>query len=183
MKKLIILFVGITLLFAGCSDDKLVAPDFDGNVQPNADLKEANKKIVPIPNLTGIGYLTFSPTSPTNFWNGTIDFGDYGEYSIAFFTFPPRDRSQVVIFDEDFIIYELGTDWSIPGNVVLKGSTKGTLVYANKLPDPAKYQSNGVITEANGPFEMCADRPVHIKGTVFYSQSGPPTAVGVIRIN
>jgi hypothetical protein len=79
MKKLIILFIGITLLFTGCSDDILIAPDFDGNVQANADLKEANKKIVP--NLTGIMNLTFIPTSPTNLWNGTIDFEDYSEYS------------------------------------------------------------------------------------------------------
>jgi len=183
MKTFSVSLVAVLLLFfcAGCSEDDLVAPNFDRNVQPNDELKEANKIV---PNLTGIGDLVVSPTSPTNIWNGTIDFGDYGEYSISFFTLtPPQDRSQVYLFDEDFIIYELGTDWRLPENIVLKGSTKGRLVFANKVPDPIKFESNGKITEASAPFEKCANRPVHIKGTIFSSQSGPPTAVGVMRIN
>ena len=55
--------------------------------------------------------LTLSPTSETNYWNGTVDFGDYGEFSIAFFTYtPPRDFSQVYPFEEDFISKETKGD-------------------------------------------------------------------------
>src|SRR5210317_1940294 len=106
MRNLIILLVfGMALLAAGCSEDNLIPND-----QPDVVLKSAN---VPVPNVLGIMDLAVNPTSPTNLWNGTMDFGDYGEYSIAFFTLtpPPSDFEGVYLFDEEFIVYKLGTDW------------------------------------------------------------------------
>lgn len=176
MKNLIILFVfGMALFMAGCSEDNLVPND-----QPDIVLKSAD---VPVPNIIGIMDLTFSPTSPTNLWNGTIDFGDHGKYSIAFFTLtPPRDYSQVYPFDEDFIIYKLDTDWNDPENVVLKGSHKGLLVFANKLPEPVSLKANGKITDAFAPLVMCMERTVHSRGTVFFT-TNPYTCMAVMRIN
>lgn len=157
-----------------CSDSLL----FDETTKPV--LKSAE---IPIPNITGTLDLFFSPTSPTNIWNGTIEFGD-GEYSIALFTLtPPRDYSQVYLFDEEFIIYESGTNWQDPDNVVLKGSHKGRLVYANKVPQPIKFSGNGMITVAKTPFEQCLGRTYHFKGTVFFASQAPPYAKGVLRIN
>lgn len=176
MKNLIILFIGITLLFAGCSKDDLTPVD-----QPDVVLKSAS---IPIPNVVGITNLTFSPTSPTNLWNGTIDFGDDGEYGIAFFTLtpPPENFEGVYLFDEEFIIYKLGTDWTVPENVVLKGSHKGQLVFANTFPESVKFNANGKITEAYEPFEMCMGRTEHMKGPVSFI-TAPPSAVLVMRIN
>lgn len=177
MKNPIILFVfGMALFMAGCSEDNLVPND-----QPDIVLKSAN---VPVPNVVGIMDLTLSPTSPTNLWNGTIDFGDHGKYSIAFFTLtpPPEEFRGVYLFDEEFIIYKLGTDWTVTENIVLKGFHKGRLVFANKFPESVKFNANGKITEAYAPFEMCMGRTEHSKGPVFFN-TAPPSAVLVMRIN
>lgn len=178
MKNIYILLIGIAMLFTSCSDDNFVPPDFDENVA----LKKATK---PNPNLLSTLDLTLSPTSPTNLWNGTIDFGDFRIYNIAFFTLtpPPENFEGVYLFNEDFIIYELGTDWNLPENVVLKGSHKGQLVFANTFPESVKLNANGKITEAYAPFEMCLDRTFHAKGTVSFTSLPAPTALLVMRIN
>lgn len=146
-------------------------------------LKSAN---VPTPNIIGALDLVVSPTSETNIWNGTIDFGDeYGVYNIAYFTYtPPKENAQAYLFDEDFIIYQLGTNWKNPENVVLRGSHKGLLVFANKDPEPIKVtKANGKITEANAPFEMCLGRPYHGSGTAFFEDGAPPYFEGLLWIN
>ena len=61
-------------------------------------------------------------------------------------------------------------------------SHKGLLVFANNLPEPISYKANGKITNAFVPFEMCMERIVHSRGTVFFA-TNPFTCVGVMRIN
>jgi hypothetical protein len=171
MKTLIkLLFImAITCLVLSCykSDiyDQVSEP-----VRQNAD--------IPVPNLVGTMDLILSPTSETNFWNGTVDFGDYGKFSIAFFTYtPPRDFSQVYPFDEDFIIYKLETNWNEAENIYLKGSHKGLLKLAKT---PIEFMANGKITEAYFSLAFCKGRTYHSKGTVDFNTG---TCVLEIRIN
>jgi hypothetical protein len=133
---------------------------------------------MPIPNLVGTMDLILIPTSETNFWNGTVDFEEYGKFSIAFFTYtPPRDFSQVYPFEEDFIIYELGTNWAEPENIYLKGSHKGLL---KLVKSPVEFLVNGKITEAYFSLAFCMGRTYHSTGTVDFSSG---TCVLKIRIN
>jgi hypothetical protein len=171
MKTLIKLsfFMAITCLGLSCYKSDI----YDEVSEPV--LKSA---VIPIPNLLGTMDLTLCPTSETNFWNGTVDFGDYGKFSIAFFTYtPPRDYSQVYPFDEDFIIYKLGTNWTKPENIYLKGSHKGLLKFAKT---PIEFMVNGKITEAYFSLAFCMGRPYHSKGTVDISNG---TCFAEIRIN
>lgn len=176
LAKLSFLIV-ITCHIMSCSESVI----YDQSSEPH--LKSAN---VLTPNIVGSMDLILSPTSLTNLWNGTIDFGDYGEYSIAFFTLtpPPVNFEGVYLFDEDFIVYKgTGLDWEVTENVVLKGSHKGRLVFANTFPESVKLDANGKITEAHAPFEKCMGRTVHAKGTVFFTSVPAPTAVLEMRIN
>ncbi|HUW92316.1 MAG TPA: hypothetical protein VMV74_04060 [Bacteroidales bacterium] len=171
MKTLIKLlsFMAITCLVLSCNKSDI----YDEVSEPV--LKRAD---IPIPNLVGTMDLTLSFTSETNFWNGTVDFGDYGVFSIAFFTYtPPRDFSQVYPFEEDFIIYKLGTNWTDPENIYLKGSHQGLLKLAKT---PIEFIVNGKITEAYFPLAFCMGRPYHCKGTVDFNTG---TCDVEIRIN
>jgi len=165
----LLFFMAISCLVLSCykSDiyDKVSEP-----IRKRAD--------IPIPNLVGTMDLTLSPTSETNFWNGTIDFGDNREFNIAFFTYsPPRDYSQVYPFEEDFIIYKLGTNWTDPENIYLKGSHKGLL---KLIKSPIEFLANGKITEAYFSLAFCKGRTYHSKGTVDFNSG---ICVLEIRIN
>jgi hypothetical protein len=165
----LLFFVAITCLVLSCYKSD-INDEFSVPVLERAD--------IPIPNLIGTMDLILSPTSETNFWNGTIDFGEYGKFSIAFFTYtPPRDFSQVYPFEEDFIIYELGTNWAEPENIYLKGSHKGLLKLKKS---PIEFLANGKITEAFFSLAFCMGRTYHSKGTVDFSSG---TCVLEIRIN
>ena len=170
--------MAITCLFLSCNKSEI---DIDDEVSEQV-LKSAN---IPIPNLFGTMDLIFSPTSETNFWNGTIDFGDYGEFSIAFFTYtPPRDFSNVYPFEEDFIIYK-GTTWDDPNSTIyLKGSHKGLLKRFPKMAgtELIDFLANGKISEAYDELAFCMGRPYHSKGTVDF-RIYPYTCVLEIRIN
>ncbi|MEE4260789.1 MAG: hypothetical protein V2I62_13570, partial [Bacteroidales bacterium] len=67
-------------------------------------------------------------------------------------------------------------------NIVLKGSHKGRLVFANTFPETVKFNANVKITEAYAPFEMWMGRTEHMRGTVSF-ETAPPSAVLVMRIN
>ena len=165
----LLFFMAITHLVLSCYKSDI----YDEVSEPV--LKSAD---IPIPNLVGTMDLILSPTSETNYWNGTVDFGDYGEFSIAFFTYtPPRDFSQVYPFEEDFIIYKLGTDWKETENIYLKGSHKGLLKLAKT---PIEFIANGKITEAYFSLAFCMGRTYHSKGTVDFSSG---TCFLEIRIN
>ena len=180
MKRLILMFlvIGTVLIFFGCQEESALAPELDQSDQVPASLTK------PLPNLIGTANTPFTFTPPT-FWNGTVDFGVAGEYSITFISYdPPRQYSQASPFYEDFIIYELGTDWTIPENVYLKGWNAGVVTYANNPPDPCKFLANGKIEEAYGPLEMWQGRNVHIRGIVNWISVGVPQgALGTFRIN
>ena len=126
----------------------------------------------------------FTPTPPT-VWNGTIDFGTVGKYSITFYSLtPPRDYSQASPFSEDFYIYKLGGDWQNPADVYLKSHHDGVLVYANNPPDSTKFVANGKIVEAYGPFEIWQNRIYHIRGFVTWVSVGlPKGGRGTLQIN
>ena len=167
--KLVFLMV-ITCMLLSCNES-VIYDESSESVLKSAD--------VPTPNIIGNLDLNFSISEPLNFWNGTIDFGDYGIYDISFFSFPSKAEPQ---FEEEFIIYKLGTDWENPENIVMKGSHKGRVIVANNDTEQGIWLSNGIITEANPPFEICMGRTQHIKGSI-YGLDAIPYAEGIMRIN
>lgn len=179
-----LLVIGVSTLFFGCSENSLL-PDLDDPVQTeqgDAAFKSAKK---PAASLVGTTDIPFTFTPPT-FWNGTVDFGDEGLFSMTFISHgEPRDFSQASPFFEEFVIYELGTDWTVPENVVLKGWNKGVVTYANKLPEPVMFHANGKITEAYPPLDAWIDCNFHVKGMVYFDEASglPDRALGKVRIN
>ena len=180
MKRLIFVFlvIGATLIFFGCSENNSTAPELSQN-----DLVTNTMAKKPTPNLIGTQVANFTFTPPT-FWNGTIDFGGV-LYGITYISHsPPRTYSQASPFEEDFVIYELDTDWTIPENVYMKGWDAGVVTFANKKPEPSKVVANGKIEEAFGPFEMWQGRNVHMSGVVIWTTDGlPKEALVTFRIN
>ena len=138
----------------------------------------------PLTNLIGTTYCAFTFSPPT-FWNGTVDFGAQGIYGLTFISLTePREFSQASPYEENFVIYKLGSDWTNPANVYMKGYNAGVVTFANKLPDPVKFHANGVINEAYGPFADWQDRRMHIKGLVYWIDAEiPDRAEGTLRIN
>ena len=178
MKQIIsILLCGAMLVFLGCQSDSSLA-----TAPENAHQETSLEK--PAPNLVGSMDMNFTFTPPT-FWNGTIDFGADGKYSLTFISYgPPRDYSNASPFKEDFIVYELNTDWTDQENVYLKGWNKGVTVYAQEPLDPAKFVANGKVTEAYGPLKGWLGRNLHISGNIFWAQEGlPESAIATMRIN
>lgn len=185
MKKSIfsILVIAASLFFFGCSEDNALLPGSD--IQANeleSSYKGAKK---PAAKLIGTGNVGFTFPPNPNFWNGTIDFGDYGIYGITFISYTaPRDFSQASPFEEDFIIFKLGTDWTISDNVVMRGWNAGVVTYANKAPDPVKFHANGKVEEAYGLLAAWEGCNVHIKGLVYFLAPGlPEKALSTMRIN
>lgn len=178
MKQLIsaLLFAGIALIYSGCSEGNPSVPDLNQTEQGIHNFEKLS--------LTGTLEASFTLTPPT-FWNGTVDFGSDGVYSITFISYdPPRTYSQASPFYEDFYIYELGTDWQIQENVYLQGWDAGVTVFANNPPDTTKFISNGKIVEAYGPLEMWKDRSVHFRGYINWVSVGlPESGLGTIKIN
>jgi hypothetical protein len=180
MYRLILNFLVISaiMVFFGCSADPS-APEISQSDQVTVPLAKKS-----LPSLTGIAVSDFTLTPPT-FWNGTVDFGVGGLYSITFISLgEPRVYSQASPFNEEFYIYQLGTDWTNPANVYLKGWDNGVVVYANDPPDTTKFLANGKIEEAYGPLAMWQSRSVHIRGYVTWVSLGlPQGAFGTFRIN
>ena len=179
MKKLIVILVGIGLLgFFACQQDGSVAPTNENSAANNSLDK-------PAPQLEGIVLTDFSFDTPPNFWNGTIDFGETGLFAITFISYePPREYSNASPFYEDFIIFELGTDWQDPANVYLKGWNKGVTTLGKEALDPAKFVANGKVDEAYGPLDGWQGCTAHFRGTFTWVAEGvPDVATGTLRIN
>jgi hypothetical protein len=188
--NLIFLLIGTAMIFFSCSGDNPMAPKSNqGDPMMAAkfnptDLVTTSLAKKPSPNLVGTTNTPFTFTPPT-FWNGTIDFGGV-IYGLTFISYDaPRDYSQASPFEEDFIIYEFGTDWTIPANVYLTGWDNGVVTKANRPPDPCKFVANGEVEIANSPFEMWLGRKVHISGIVYWHPTSglPDYATSTFRIN
>ena len=154
------------------------------NSSLSQDDASANTLTKPAPNLNAIINCNFTLTPPT-FWNGTIEFENGDVYGITFVAAgAPVPLGQSSHFEEELIMYKLGTDWKNPDNVYLKGWNVGVVVNANKPPDPVKFHENGIITEAYGPFAEWLGRNIHTKGTVYWVEVGlPEKAVATFRLN
>jgi len=123
MKKIIFMFllIGAVMFFWSCTENNPSAPELSQSDQVTNSLAKKTA-----PSLTGTAHADFTFTPPT-FWNGTITFGEE-TYGLTFFSFDaPRDYSQASPFYEEFIIYTLGTDWTNPDNVVMKGWDAGVV--------------------------------------------------------
>jgi hypothetical protein len=175
MKNWILLFlvIGAVMIFFGCQESGLFAPQAD----ESGDMPVSLSK--PAPNLRGEMKLDFQSSNPV--WVGTIDFeGDEPSivYGIRFYHLsPPKGYSQASPFEEYFEIYN-------NGQVYLAGPDVGVTTKANKPPDPCKYRMNGNIEVANAPFEMWLGRHVHMSGKITFQIDGTPkTADGSFRIN
>jgi hypothetical protein len=170
---LLILFVSV---FIGCNEENALSPTEDVS-QITTTLEK------PSSNLIGTTYCPFTLTPPT-FWNGTVDFGPQGVYGLTFISLTSKGHSQASHFEEDFVIYELGTDWTDPANVYMKGHHEGVVIFANKLPEPSKFHANGKIEEAYGAFADWQGRRTHMKGLVYWvTEELPDRAEGTLRIN
>ena len=92
----LLLIMGVSIVFFGCSENTLVpALDDPAQLEQVANMKSAKK---PAANLVGDTYCPFTFTPPT-FWNGTVDFGNQGVFGLTFIsTDPPRDYSQASPF-------------------------------------------------------------------------------------
>jgi hypothetical protein len=170
------------MLFFGCTESPfLPAAEDDLPMAQDAFLKSVKK---PAAHLIGDTDCPFTITPPT-FWNGTVDFGSQGVFGLTFFSEgAPRDYSQASPFSETWVIYEEGTDYNDPANVVMRGWNEGVVTYANKMPDPVNFHANGRVTEAYGPFESWEGCNWHLKGIVYWVAPGlPEKAIGQVRIN
>lgn len=178
----LLLIIGVSIMFFGCSEDNLgPVPDDPAQLEQLANLKSAKK---PAAKLVGDTDCPFTLTPPT-LWNGTVDFGDKGVFGLTFFsTGPGRDYSQASHFYETWVIYLEGTDYNDEANVVMRGWNKGVVTYANKIPEPVNFHANGMVTEAYVPLEEWEGCNWHISGLVYWVMLDlPEKAVGQVRIN
>ena len=117
------------VIFISCAQNNSYSPGDKKSDRTVKSLKEKSTQ-----KLIGKAFVNFTQTPPT-FWNGVVDFENYGRYNITYIGYePPKDSGNNKIFTEDFIIYEIGN----PNNILLKGSQSGKLVNANKKPIPTK---------------------------------------------
>jgi len=163
----------MTFLFFSCQEQSLLSSELSDNESSPVTLAK------PLPKLVGETYTPFTMTPP-NFWNGTINFGDQGIYGLTFISPEfPVPHGQSSHFEEQFLIYELGSDWQIEENVYLRGHNVGVMSEAN-----SKFRANGEVTEAYGSFAEWQGCKVHISGEVINSDTGFPVAAsGLFRIN
>ena len=172
MKHSIIFFliIGVAMIFWGCSENQPTSPELS---QSDQVMNTMAKK--PAAKLIGPMDLTFDLTRAPYYWDGTVDFGDYGVYGIRFESLGGRDVGQAHHFIENFEIYDLITD-----AVCLGGPDAGVTTLAN-----SKFRMNGVVEVVNTPFEEWLGRSVHISGLIIWGATGPPpvAGVGTVRIN
>lgn len=169
--SIIILIIGAAIIFFSCSENQPTSPELNQNNQVENSLakKSAAKLIGPMD-------LIFDVSQAPYYWDGTVDFGVYGKHGIRFESLGGKDGGQAHHFVENFEIYKLGD----PTIVYLKGPDAGVTTFAN-----SKFRMNGVVKEANEPFEAWLDRSVHISGLIIWGPAGPPpvSGIGTVRIN
>ena len=169
MKRLILLFlfIGIALLYFGCSENNPSAPELSQSDQVTNSLAKP---------LTGTVYLDFNPANFPYVWAGTVTFGTE-TYDLRYLSVgdPPPPPPQAFVFEERFEIYE-GGHIGDPNYLVLEGPDAGVMNNGN---GNSKFVANGEVETANWPFEMWMGRNVHINGIAFL----PDYAIGTFRIN
>lgn len=181
MRYSLVIVVLSLLLIGGCQNETPLAPVSESDQGSVSFAK-------PAPYLLGNTDCNFIPENGPQFWNGTVDFGTGTVYGLTFTSLEPAHTAlgQAILFEEEFVIYELGSDWTEPENVYMRGWEKGVVTLANSIPDPSRFHANGKITFATGPFEGWAGCTVHLRGLVYWTTDGsglPARAVGMIRIN
>ena len=178
--RIFILFVlAAFTLFSACSEESGFLPD-PVETEDASYLKGAKK-----PTSALIGQQECGMDFSTFYFVCTIDFGDLGVFSVSFVPYgPPRTYSQANVFEEDFFVHYLDSDFSNPENVVMAGNVKGTHTLANQIPDPTKFITNGKVIEACGPFADWEGCNVHTTGSVTWTPEGIPILIeSTWRIN
>ncbi len=200
----VLMVLGVSLAFWGCSQDPVLAPGLDQseesastfesvsaqNNQAASAFKAASTK--PAPNLKGTMALdrnldwVFQPDNPeynetVPVWEGTVTFENFDDpvlgniFGMRFFHLSPKKGySQASPFVERFEIY----DRTDPTIVYLAGPDEGLTTLANM-----KYRMNGEIDVATGPFAMWLGRNVHMMGDILSHPDGTKTAPGEFRVN
>jgi len=174
MKHLVVvlLFVGIAVLYTGCSDNNPTAPNLSQNDQVTATL---DKDPAEAAGLFGEMRLYWSPG-----WDGRVTFEGNGTYGIRFFHEGDKMAGWVAyFFQERWEIYDT-TDAT---NFLMAGSDEGVSP-GPKFPDPCKYVMNGYVEEAYGEFEKYIGHGVHMSGVMTFDSGGTPlTAPGIFRLH
>ena len=125
--------------------------------------------------LIGNMTLLFDPTRAPYFWQGTVDFRGEGVYGIRFESLgPPINHGEYTTFTENFEIFEL----SNINQLYLNGPDNGYIYNEN-----SKTIANGLVTEANSPFEMWIGSLANFIGAGNIGPSGIPISFeGKFRI-
>jgi hypothetical protein len=175
MKRLflVFLFIGIALLYFGCSENNPIISELSQSGQVTSTLAKK-----PLPTLTGTIDLDFLPpgTTPPYFWVGTITFGTE-TYGVRYKSVgdPPPPPPRAFVFDERFEIWDEGFN-----TLYLEGPDAGVVPCGNNT-----FVANGKVEIANGPFEMWRGRNVHTSGIITWVIPCvfPLGATGTFRIN
>jgi hypothetical protein len=172
MKRLflVFLFIGIALLYLGCSENSPIISELSQSGQVTNTLAKR-----PSPNLTGTTFADFTGIPPY-FWVGTIII-DGVEYGMRYknLSGPPRTYSGASPFEEEYEIWD-----ELFETLYLKGTHAGVVSFAN-----SRFVANGRVEEAYGPFEMWLGRNSHNSGIITWEIVGvlPDFATGTFRIN
>jgi hypothetical protein len=109
-------------------------------------------------------------------WSGPIT-GDINGYIYFFYLPESKAVGQAYFFWEIFLITN-GDANGYGDTVYLMGADSGVVTWKNN-----KYRMNGVITEANSPYEDLIDCNYHMSGYITWDNGVPLTAPGIFRIN
>jgi hypothetical protein len=163
----VFLFIGIALLYLGCSENNPIISELSRSDQVTNTLTKKP--------LTGTTYADFTGTPPY-FWVGTIIIGE-DTYGMKFknLSGPPRAYSGASPFEEEYELWDEGFQ-----TLYLKGTHSGVVSYAN-----SQFVANGTVEEAYGPFETWLGRNSHNSGVITWEIVGvlPDYCTGTFRIN
>lgn len=166
------LFVGVFLLFSGCSEENALVPNLD-----KGSLKSVVK---PAANLNGEMSIVTNPSAATPndpVWIGTIDLEGYDDlFGIRFFHIDDNGMNppKAYLFEEWWEIYTLPN-----GPIVLAGPDSGVMSWPN-----GKFRMNGEVSTAKAPIEEgWMGRNVHIQGMMWPIGNNQFEATGTFRVN
>lgn len=170
----VLLVIGATLIFFGCSENDPSASGLSQSDQVTNPLAK--------PYLMGTVCLDFTVNNPPYFWVGTVTFGTE-TYDLRYKSVgnPPPPPPRAFVFDERFEIYDSGF-LGDPAHLLLEGPDAGVVPCGNNI-----FVANGNVefAKAGGPFEMWLGRNVHLDGIITWVVPCvlPEGATGTFRIN